>query len=213
MTTSLIKGGGMKALKCAVILGISWLLVSCSLVNSAANSAQQPANTLDAYSQLLALNLLSQLPANNGMSADKPRIAVSSFVPVNSFSLEQVDETEKQMANQLSESMLSQIKQQGFDVYDYRLRDQLALKSDHEQALSRQITAIANSSLADTLLVGTYSLLAEGVMLNSRLISVKNKRVLAASSQLVPSDIFWQQQRVLQQGNKLYRTNLTGAVK
>lgn len=203
----------MKALKCAVILGISWLLVSCSLVNAPANSAQQPANTLDAYSQLLALNLVGQLPSGNSITTKKPRIAVSSFVPVNSFSLSQADETEKQMANQLSESMLSQIKQQGFDVYDYRLRDQLVLNSDHEQALSRQLTAIANGSLADTLLVGTYSLLAEGVMLNTRLIAVKNKQVLAASSQLVPADIFWQQQRVIQQGNKLYRTELTGVAK
>lgn len=199
----------MIVLRSLIISCISlWLLISCT-----ANNSAQQAHTLDYYGQLLSTNLLQQLPANLEQSATKPRIAVSSFVPVNSFSLSQADETEKQMANQLSESMLSHIKQQGYDIYDYRLRDQLALQSDHEQALSRQLTAIANSSLADTLLVGTYSILAEGVMLNTRLITVKSKRVLAASSQLIPADKFWQQQTVTQQGNRLYRRNLTGAAK
>ncbi|WNO61847.1 FlgO family outer membrane protein [Rheinheimera sp. MMS21-TC3] len=200
----------MIVLRSLVISCISlWLLISCS----ASNSTQQQAYTLDDYSQLLTTNLLQQLPDNIRYSASKPRIAVSSFVPVNSFSLSQADETEKQMANQLSESMLSHIKQHGYDIYDYRLRDQLALQSDHEQALSRQLTTIANSSLADTLLVGTYSILAEGIMLNTRLITVKNKRVLAASSQLIPADKFWQQQGVIQQGNRLYRRDLTGVKK
>ena len=199
----------MIVLRSLIISCISlWLLISCT-----ANNSAQQAYTLDYYGQLLSTNLLQQLPANLEQSATKPRIAVSSFVPVNSFSLSQADETEKLMANQLSESMLSHIKQQGYDIYDYRLRDQLALQSDHEQALSRQLTAIANSSLADTLLVGTYSILAEGVMLNTRLITVKSKRVLAASSQLIPADKFWQQQTVTQQGNRLYRRNLTGAAK
>lgn len=207
----------MKALTFAVIIFTGLLIASCSSTNvnnqTASGSTLHPANTVAYYSQLLALNLTNQLNSKLEQSTIKPRIALSSFVPVTSFSLAQVDEFEKQMANQISETMLSEIKQQGFEVYDYRLRDQLALKEDHEQALSRQLTTIANSSAADTLLVGTYSLLAEGVMLNARLIAVKNKQVLAASSQLVPTAVFWQQQRVIQVGDKLYRTDSTGAAR
>ena len=57
---------------------------------------------------------------------------------------------QKQLANQLSESMLTHARQRGFVVYDYRLRGQLLLQADHEQALSRQL---ATAPVADLLVL------------------------------------------------------------
>ena len=167
-------------------------------------------DSLDTHLDQLASSLFKQISSRNTLTYSAPRIAVSSFLPVSSLSLADAADTEKQLANQLSESMLTHARQYGFAVYDYRLRQQILLNTDHEQALSRQLADIGNSSDADTLLVGTYTSLEDGVMLNVRLIAVADKKVLAASSGFIPRNVLWGQQNVGKRGGKLYRQNVTG---
>ena len=168
---------------------------------------------LDFYTQKLAVNLFAQVAVTESFQTTLPRIAVASFVPLNNLSLASVDEAEKQLANQLSESMLTHARQLGFNVYDYRLRQQLQLAGDHEQILSRQLSDISADSEANTMLAGTYTNMEDGVMLNARLISVQNKQVLAAASGYVPANVFWSQQQVSKRGDKLYRHPTSGELK
>ena len=172
--------------------------------------SEQP---LDFYTKNLADNLFAQIPAEETITQTLPRIAVASFVPLNKLSLVDADDAEKQLANQLSESMLAHARVRGFKVYDYRLRQQLQLADDHEQILSRQLADIGPNSEADTMLVGTYTNMEDGVMLNARLIQLQNKQVLAAASGYVPANVFWSRQQVSKRGDKLYRHPTTGELK
>jgi TolB-like protein len=193
-------------------------LAGCNLAacNSAAlprEVVKQPALSeypLHYYTQQLADRLFAQVPAQSTLARPAAEIAVASFLPVNSLSLAEADDVQKQLANQLSESMLTHARQRGFVVYDYRLRGQLLLQADHEQALSRQLADIGNLSDADTLLVGTYTVMEDGMLLNARLISIRNKQVLAAASGYVPHNVLWSRQQVGKRGDKLYRQRYSG---
>lgn len=195
---------------------LACLLLSCSSAVPVAKSRNQPALSqypLHYYTQQLADNLFAQLPKQQGIYYVAPQIAVASFLPVNTLSLSDVDAGEKQLANQLSESMLAHARQHGLKVYDYHLRQQLLLGGDHEQALSRQLKDIENNSDADTLLVGTYSAMEDGYLVNARLIRLVDKQVLAAASGYVPHNVLWSQQQVGKRGDKLYRQDRTGEQK
>ena len=203
----------MKAIIYSVLLG---LLSGCATeapVTVQTKPAALSPHPLDFYTRQLADNLFAQISAQSSLGKTAAEIAVASFVPVNTLSLAQVDEAEKQLANQVSESMLTHARQHGFSVYDYRLRQHLLLAGDHEQALSRQLADLNTGNAADTLLTGTYTAMEDGIMLNARLISVGNKQVLAAASGYIPANVFWSQQQVIKRGDKLYRQHTTGEIK
>jgi TolB-like protein len=195
----------MKAIIYSVLL---FCLTSCSTVApvkprvEAATLSPQP---LDFYTQQLAEQLFAHLPVSSTLTRPAAEIAVASFVPLNSLSLSGVDDAEKQLANQLSESMLTHALQRGFIVYDFRLRQQLLLQGDHEQVLSRQLAEIGGSSNANVMLTGTYTPMEDGIMVNARLISTHTKQVLAAASGYVPANVLWSQQHVSKRGDKLHR--------
>jgi TolB-like protein len=201
----------------AIIYGVLvFLLASCTTVTPVTvrtKAAALSPHPLDFYTRQLADSLFAQVSATSTLAKPAAEIAVASFVPVNSLSLSQVDESEKLLANQLSESMLTYARQKGFNVYDYRLRQQILLAEDHEQALSRQLADIQMAGTADTMLTGTYTAMEDGIMLNARLISVRTKQVLAAASGYVPANVFWSQQQVTKRGDKLYRQQTTGEIK
>jgi TolB-like protein len=191
-------------------------LVSCTTgepLKPVVNAAALSPKPLDFYTVQLANTLFAQLPAQSTLTHRATEIAVASFVPVNSLSLAKVDEAEKQLANQLSESMLSHARQRGFTVYDFRVRQQLLLAGDHEQVLSRQLADLSTGFAADTLLTGTYSTMEDGIMVNVRLISIRNNQVLAAASGSVPANVFWSQQQVTKRGDKLFRQAAEGEQK
>lgn len=200
----------MKALIYMIlVLGV----VSCNTITPGTQRSEAAVLSpypLHFYTQQLADNLFAQLPAKHTLLQPAAEMAVASFVPVNSLSLSHVDEAEKQLANQLSENMLTHARQRGFVVYDYRLRQQLLLLDDHAQALSWQLDNISATSDADTLLVGTYTPMEDGFMLNARLINIADQQVLAAASGYVPANVLWSRQQVIKQGDKLYRQPLSG---
>lgn len=195
---------------------LACLLLSCSNAVPVAKAPAQPTLSeypLHYYTKQLADNLFAQLPQQSGIYYAAPQIAVTSFLPVNTLSLSDADAGEKQLANQLSESMLAHARQRGLKVYDYHLRQQVLLGGDHEQALSRQLNDIETDSDADTLLVGTYSVMEDGYMVNTRLITIADKQVVAAASGYVPHNVLWSQQQVGKRGDKFYRQHRTGEQK
>ena len=199
----------MKAVLSVLVLG---MLSACTQVNPVAHSAPAAlsAYPLHHYTQPLSEQLFAQLSTQRSLTDG---IAVASFLPLNSLTLQQADDPERQLANQLAESMLVHARQYGLKVYDYRLRNEVLLAADHEQALSRQLSDIETNSDADTLLVGTYSAMEDGYLVNARLISILDKQVLAAASGYVPHNVLWSQQQVGKRGDKLYRQDRTGEQK
>lgn len=194
----------------AAIVAGSTISGCVSAPGSAVKQSPLSNHSADYYSRQLARQLFAQLPATSTANYSAPKIAVASFLPVSSLSLADVDPIEVELANQLSENMLMLAHQHGFEVFDYRLRQQLLLSTDHEQALSRQLNSLGSAGDADAILSGTYSKMQDGLMLNVRLISLSNKKVLAAASGFVPANVMWSQQQVTMRGGKLYRSDTTG---
>lgn len=194
----------------SLLLGVLLLLAGCSHQQPLSNQSQTTDPLLQ-YTQPLADQLFSQFQADALWQAPV-KIAVASFVPVNTLSLEQAADAEKQQANQLSEAMLTLARQSGFTVYDYRLRSAVMLKSDHEQALSRQVTELADTSDADAILTGTYSMTGQGMVLNVRVIRITDRQVLAAANGFVPDDALWPTQQIIKRGDKLYRQSSAGVM-
>jgi hypothetical protein len=199
----------MKAMLWLLALG---LLSACThQVRPVVQQAPTALSTysLHHYTKQLSEQLFMQLEAQRGRADG---VAVASFLPVNSLSLQHVDSTERQLANQLAENMLVHARQHGLTVYDYRLRNNVLLTADHEQALSRQLDAIDPASDADTLLTGTYTQMDDGLLVNVRLIRLQNKQVIAAASGYVPANALWPEQQVDKRGNTLYRRSKSGDI-
>jgi len=79
--------------------------------------------------------------------------------------------------------------------------------SGHEQALSRQVSELAAGQLSNAILSGSYVVQEDGYVINSRIIDVKSKQVLASVTDYIPGNVFWSEQQFMQRGDYLYRSS------
>lgn len=192
------------------------LLSACSAnVNTSppvnrASDAKLSYHPLGFYTDRIAANLLKNLPKRGLANNPNPKLAVTSFLPIEQLSLNQTDADELQLANQLAESMLSYAVNIGLDAVDFRLRQQVLLLPDHEQALSRTLDSLKQHSQADAVLTGTYVIQEDALIVNARLIDVQTNRVIAAATDYIPINVFWSEQQVMKRGDYLYRHSTTG---
>lgn len=161
--------------------------------------------SLQAYTSRLAEQLFQQVQSKEDINHDRIDIAVASFLPSTQFDLATATLEEKQLANQLSENMLAHASALGFKVYDYRVREKILLKADHEQAFSRQLDDLSPDVSFNAILSGTYTMTEDKVLINARLTDIVSKRVLAAATTDIPATIFWSEQQVTKRGDKLHR--------
>ncbi|MDP4946117.1 MAG: FlgO family outer membrane protein [Alishewanella sp.] len=164
------------------------------------------ARPLDFYTHRLAQTLFASISSEHFRSP----LAVSSFLPTRQLSLAQLSEQEIDLANQLAESMLSEAVQRGFVAVDLRLRQELLLQTDHEQALSRQISALRQQHGARALLTGTYTVQEDGLVVNVRLIELDNQQVIAAATDFVPHNVMWSPDKIHNRGNYLFSSDRIG---
>lgn len=179
-------------------------------VNKNARRSAEPALShyaLEHYTSRLASNLLQQLAGHKLPQPALPQLSVASFLPLNTLNLSTVDADERALANQLADSMLSHALASGYTAYDYRLRSELLLLAEHEQALSRQTAELNAAPLANAILSGSYVVQEDGYVVNARIIDIKTKQVLAAVTDYIPGNVFWSDQQVMQRGDYLYRSS------
>lgn len=164
--------------------------------------------SLDYYTQRLATALFTDLVKNS--TTPYTQLAISSFLPIRQLSLDGLNVQEIELADQLAESMLTEAVQRGYVAVDVRLRKELLLKADHEQAFSRQLTELRQQHRADALLSGTYTAQEDGFMVNVRLIDLHSQQVLAAATDYVPDNVMWSTEKMRKRGGYLYRSERTG---
>lgn len=174
-----------------------------------ANTAQPQLSeyALDFYTNRLAARLFRQLPAGTLTQQALPQLSVASFLPVNSLDLSDADADERALANQLADSMLSHAAAYGLNAYDYRLRSEVLLLSEYEQALSRKTADVGAAPLVNTILSGSYTVQEDGYIINARIMDIRSKQVLAAVTDYVPLNVFWSEQQVIKRGDYLYRNS------
>jgi len=160
------------------------------------------------YTERLAQQLFAELAKDQNTL--QRQLAVSSFLPISSLSLQARSAQEVELANQLADSMLTEAVQRGYDAVDIRLRREVLLQPDHEQGFSRQLAELRQQHSARALLSGTYSVQEDGYVVNVRLIDIDSQRVLAAATDYIPDNVMWSAEKMRKRGNYLYRSDRIG---
>ncbi|RKF19616.1 hypothetical protein DBZ36_03890 [Alginatibacterium sediminis] len=136
--------------------------------------------TLTDYTQLLAKQLVSSSHKVNTNTA----IGIASFVSLHEF------EQTNLFGMQVSESLIFEMQQWGFNVIDYKMTGRLKITEKGDFVFSRDVKSLQRSQPIEYLLVGTFSGTQDGVLLNARLIDAESKSVVATSQQWVPSYVY-----------------------
>lgn len=109
------------------------------------------------------------------------KIGVASFVEFDS-SLQQTTA----VGNQFAEAMVSLLPQYGVDVIEYKLTKSITVGPSGDLALSRNIKALQANVGMDYILTGTVIATKRGLQIHSRVVSVGQHKVIAATSTLIP---------------------------
>ncbi|MGX5913296.1 FlgO family outer membrane protein [Aliidiomarina sp. Khilg15.8] len=162
-----------KVLAITAALSLSALLSACS---------QTPANAGPQELQRHTEALASQLFANG---LQPTRVAVGSLLPVQN--LQQTGHgDDRRMAQQIQEGLISAASQQGAQITEYRTTRALRLQDEQEIMLSRELDQLARHQQIDYFLTGTYSEVDGGLMVNARLILLRDSSVYAAATHYFP---------------------------
>jgi len=102
-------------------------------------------------------------------------IAITSFVD-----LHKLNKT-THFGRVMGESFFNELNKRGVNVMDFRGQRALSINADGEFFLSRNIKKLNSPIENSYVLVGTYSKIEEGVIINSRIIDNVNGRVIASS--------------------------------
>lgn len=135
------------------------------------------AGQLTPYQQTIAAQLFDQ---QQGIQ----RVAVTSFVPADS--LQQGQDKYADLARQLQEGVLSEAHHFNVGLVEYRLATQVQLDQQQERALSREQQLLRSQYRFDYMVVGTYTEVDKGLLLNVRLVNSRSATVLSAASVMVP---------------------------
>ncbi|MFT4925020.1 MAG: TolB-like protein [Phenylobacterium sp.] len=133
---------------------------------------------LGEYVEQLAINLMQSV---DGQSFDGP-VAITSFVQFDS-TLNRSDI----LGNQLSELFFVELQQFGVPVIDYKVTPSIKVTSSGDFVFSRNPKDLARQQSVGYVLSGTLMASDRGVVVNARIINLKNQGVVATAKGLIPS--------------------------
>lgn len=134
------------------------------------------------------------------------RTAIGSITLIDSLDIEQdANHPLAQLGNQVQESLNSSLAQRGYSVVEYRRSQHLIIHPDHEQMLTRDLTKLADSENFNYFLTGTIKYQENGAVVNLRVIELEGNEVIAATTKLIPLDVFWDTRQVRNVNGYLYR--------
>lgn len=162
-----------KVLVVAAAITLSTLLSACSQTPQSADT-----HDLHQHTEQLAARLFT-----NGVRPT--RVAIGSLVPAQSLQHEGSGD-DRRMAQQIQEGLISAVSQHGGQVMEYRTTRALRLQDEQELMLSRELDELARHQQIDYFLTGTYSEVEGGLMVNARLILLRDSSVYAAATHYFP---------------------------
>jgi len=137
--------------------------------------------TLVNYVEQMALDLADTLDLQNS-SADNPlNIGVTSLVTLDSTL-----NNSNQLGNQISETLIHQLQKFGYSVVDFKTMDVIDVNARGDFAFTRDMTKLNDDNMANYVLAGTLIYRRDGVAVNTRIINVKTKQIVASSRKLIP---------------------------
>lgn len=128
--------------------------------------------------------LAGQLLANADEEiADQYKVAVSTFVNLNNLYRTSA------LGRYLSEQLMGELQTAGIDVVELRRTPSILISQAYgEYALSRDMDELAFVHSVQATLVGTYTVAAQQLFVNARLLRNRDNKVLASASLTLPLD-------------------------
>lgn len=168
------------------------LISSLSMVAALAMGLQADANSTANFKKSLysvgeAVAPKAQLQdtvakiADDLVSAFKKDEAAAKCVAITSFvELNKLNKTTN-FGRVMGESFYNELFKRGFNIVDFRMQKALVVNANGEYFLSRDVKKLNPSANVDYVLVGTYTQVEEGVLINTRIISSVTGKVVASS--------------------------------
>ncbi|XQF92290.1 FlgO family outer membrane protein [Pseudoalteromonas espejiana] len=132
------------------------------------------------YVEQMALDLVDTLESE-AQDNNSINIAVTTIVDLDA-SLNKSN----QLGNQIAESFIHQLQKFGYGVVDFKAMNSIDVSNRGDFVLSRDIEKLSESSMANYVLAGTLIYRPNGVAVNTRVINVHSKHVVATSRKLIP---------------------------
>jgi TolB-like protein len=148
--------------------------------NSAAFSFNSGAQTVNFYVKGMMQDLVANLQFVNGQTP----IAVTSFVYLDG-SYEDSDV----FGLQLSESFIYEIHKFGIPVIDHKVADYVRVSPNGDFVLSRDFMDLNGELPIKYVLTGTLTKHQGGYLVNSRIVGINSKAVVASAQGFVPSRV------------------------
>lgn len=116
------------------------------------------------------------------------QLANETVIATTLVEVDQLDQTST-LGRTLSEALTSRLVEGGLNVIEVKLRDNLYIEElAGEMILSRNIQRLGNNYDATTVLLGTYAVGINEVLVNARLVRLGDRSILSATSFRVPLD-------------------------
>jgi TolB-like protein len=136
--------------------------------------------TLVNYVEQMALDLVDTLEYDTE-SDTQVNIAVSTLVNFDS-SLNKSN----QLGNQISETLIHQLQKFGYSVVDFKTTSTIDVNSRGDFVFSRNIKKLSEDHMASHILAGTLIYRQNGIVINTRIINVNTKQIVASSREFIP---------------------------
>ncbi len=131
-------------------------------------------NTFNDVSKMIAMDLSKNL----SKSVDKENmglIALTSFVDLN-----QLNKT-THFGRVMGENLFNELYDYGFKLSDFRGQNALSVNASGEFYITRDVKKLKKSVLNKYILVGTYSKVEEGIIINTRILDNESGEIISTS--------------------------------
>ncbi|MDL1971352.1 MAG: hypothetical protein LWW94_10410, partial [Candidatus Desulfofervidaceae bacterium] len=117
-----------------------------------------------------------------------PHVVTSPIIVTtiqNSNNLDEIND----FGRLLSESLIHELQVRGFHVVDIRVASEIMVSPRGEIILTRNVSKLNPEVQIGYALVGTYAQTEDGVVVNLRLINLKNKLVISTAQTVIPLEV------------------------
>jgi len=149
----------------------------------ASNNSLTAANYKAADELIKRYRGASQLSTNNYQSSGSAPFIVATLVNIDRL------EQSSTLGRLISEQVASRLTQQGFDVVELKVRNNVFMKrNEGELLLTREIKEMATAHKTEAVIVGTYAEGGDMVYVTLKIVNPATSRVLAAQDYTLPQD-------------------------
>lgn len=140
-------------------------------------------------SSTLAAQLQDSVYAEKGL-------ALTSMVDAQTLSLFPVTDALAPVGQQLTEAMYTELGQRQVHLIDVRGRNYIEINPQAELNLSRELADLNPRIRADLVLVATMARREHGVMVHTRILTLRDQQVVASASEYLAKRLYWNQRQV-----------------